>query len=100
MKEEAFKVLSKEPKRLTELLAFKARDGFKTDFGLAMFGKIVGEQGKGENKIETFYSLSNQSGVENQEYPLGGELWMVRERASIIGLDILRKYLLKKMEST
>jgi len=26
---------------------------------------------------------------------LGGELWMVRERAAIIALDLLRKYLLK-----
>jgi hypothetical protein len=33
--------------------------------------------------------------MENQEYSLGGELWMVRERAAIIALDLLRKYLLK-----
>jgi hypothetical protein len=34
--------------------------------------------------------------MEIQEYSLGGELWMVRERASIIALDMLRKYLLRK----
>ncbi len=95
---EEFNSLSKEPKRLTDLLAEKARDEFKTDLGLAMFGKISEEQGKGEYKIETFYSLSTSTGIENQEYPLGGELWIVRERASIIALDLLRKYLLKKMQ--
>ena len=99
MAEEEFNFLNKEPKKLTDLLATKARDEFKTDFGLAMFGKVLEEQEKGNYKIETFYSLSTQSEVENQEYALGGELWMVRERASIIALDLLRKYLLKKMQS-
>ena len=96
MAEEEFNFLNKEPKKLTDLLATKARDEFKTDFGLAMFGKVLEEQEKGNYKIETFYSLSTQSEVENQEYALGGELWMVRERASIIALDMLRKYLIKK----
>lgn len=99
MKEEEFNALSKEPKRLTDLLAAKAREEFKTDLGLAMFGKIVEEQGKGEYRIETYYALSTRYEKENQEYTLGGELWMVRERASIIALDMLRKYLFKKMQS-
>jgi nicotinamide-nucleotide amidase len=98
MTEGEFKVLNKEPKRLTDLLATKVREEFETDLGLATFGQIHKAQRKGEYKIETFYSISTQSGVENQEYPLGGELWMVRERASIIALDLLRKYLLKKMQ--
>jgi len=97
MAEEEFNFLNKEPKKLTDLLATKARDEFKTDFGLAMFGKVLEEQEKGNYKIETFYSLSTQSEVENHEYALGGELWMVRERASIIALDMLRKYLIKKL---
>jgi nicotinamide-nucleotide amidase len=96
MAEEELNFLNKEPKKLTDLLATKARDEFKTDFGLAMFGKVSEEQEKGNYKIETFYSLSTQSEVENQEYALGGELWMVRERASIIALDMLRKHLLKQ----
>ena len=96
MAEEEFNFLNKEPKKLTDLLATKARDEFKTDFGLAMFGKVLEEQEKGNYKIETFYFLSTQSEVENQEYALGGELWMVRERASILALDMLRKYLIKK----
>jgi nicotinamide-nucleotide amidase len=93
--EEESNALRKEPKRVTDLLGIKAREEFKTDLGLATVGTIAEEQAKGEYKIVTFYSLSTQSGVENQEYSLGGEIWMVRERASIIALDMLRKYLLK-----
>ncbi len=99
MTEEKFNALSKETQKLTGLLATKVREEFETDIGLAMFGKISEREGKGNYKVETFYSLSTPSGIENQEYPLGGELWMVRERASIIALDMLRKYLLKKKQS-
>jgi len=86
-------------KRFTDSLAQKARDEFKTDLGLAIFGRILERQGDGEYRIETFYSLWTSAGIENQEYSLGGELWMVRERASIIALDFLRKYLLKIPQS-
>ena len=85
--------LNKDSKWFTDSLAQKARNEFKTDLGLAMFGKIAEKQGEGEYRIETYYSLSTSTGIENQEYSLGGELWMVRERASIIALDMLRKYL-------
>ena len=88
--------LKKDSKWFTDLLAQKARDEFRTDIGLAMSGKITERQGEGEYKIETYYSLSTSTGIENQEYSLGGELWMVRERAAIIALDMLRKYLLKQ----
>ena len=91
--------LKKDSKWFTDSLAQKARNEFKTDFGLAMFGKIAEKQGEGEYRIETYYSLSTSTGIENQEYSLGGELWMVRERASIIALDMLRKYLLKTKQS-
>ena len=93
--DEEFNFLLQNSKGLTDLLAQKVRNKFKTDLGLAMIAKITEEQGKGEYRIETYYSLSTSTGIENQEYPLGGELWMVRERASIIALDMLRKYLLK-----
>jgi hypothetical protein len=53
-------------------------------------------RGNGEYRIETYYSLSTPGGIENQEYSMGGELWMVRERTSIIALDMLRKYLIRK----
>jgi nicotinamide-nucleotide amidase len=88
-----FDSLNKDSKRFTDSLAQKARNEFKTDIGLAMFGKIAEKQREGEYRIETYYSLSTSTEIENQEYSLGGELWMVRERASIIALDMLRKYL-------
>ena len=87
--------LQKDPRTLVDQLALKARDEFKTTLGLAMHGKIAEEQGRGEYHVETFYALSTQNGIERQEYSLGGELWMVRERASIIAIDMLRKYLIK-----
>ena len=90
-----FDSLKGNSKRLTDSLAQKARDEFKTDLGLAMFGKIAEKQGEGEYRIETHYSLSTSSATENQEYSLGGEFWMARERAAIIALDMLRKYLIK-----
>jgi nicotinamide-nucleotide amidase len=93
---EIFNSLKEDSKRFTDSLAQKALNEFKTDLGLAMFGKIAEKQGEGEYRIETYYSLSTSTGIENQEYSLGGELWMVRERASIIALDMLRKYLLKQ----
>jgi nicotinamide-nucleotide amidase len=88
--------LKKDSKWFTDSLSQKPRNEFKTDLGLAMFGKIAEKQGEGEYRIETYYSLSTSTGIENQEYSMGGELWMVRERASIIALDMLRKYLLKQ----
>jgi len=94
-----FNSLGKDSKWFTDSLAQKAQNEFKTDLGLAMFGKIMEKQGKGEYRIETYYSLSASTGIENQEYSMGGEIWMVRERAAIIALDFLRKHLLKKTQS-
>ena len=91
-----FDSLRKDSQRFTDSLAQKVRDEFKTHLGLSLFGKIAEKQGEGDYRIETYYSLSTSTGIENQEYALGGELWMVRERASIIALDFLRKYLLKQ----
>ena len=91
--------LKSDGKRFADSLARKGREDFGTHFGLATIGRIVEEQGRGEYRVETYYSLSNSAGIENQEYSLGGELWMVRERASIIALDMLRKYLLKMTQS-
>ena len=71
----------------------------RTDLGLAMFARIAEEQKKGEYRVETYYSLSTSAGNENQEHSIGGELWTVRERAAIIALDLLRKYLLKVTQS-
>ena len=93
---EEFNSLKEDSRMLTDLLAQKARYEFKTDLGLAMFWKIAEKRWEGEYRIETYYSLSTSTGMEIQQYSLGGELWMVRERASIIALDMLRKYLLRK----
>jgi nicotinamide-nucleotide amidase len=87
--------LKSDGKRFADSLARKGREGFGTHLGLGTFGRVVEEHKKGEYRIETYYSLSTSTGIENQEYLLGGELWMVRERASIIALDMLRKYPLK-----
>jgi competence/damage-inducible protein CinA-like protein len=94
-----FNFFKKDSKSFTNSLAQKARNEFKTDFGLAMFGKITGKQGEGEYRTETYYCLLSSEGADDQEYSLGGELWMVRERAAIIALDFLRKYLLKLTQS-
>jgi nicotinamide-nucleotide amidase len=90
-----FYSLKNDPKRLADLLAQGARIDSRTPIGLATSAKFL-EEKKGEYRVETYYALSTLGGVENQEYALGGELWMVRERASIIALDLLRKYLLKQ----
>jgi nicotinamide-nucleotide amidase len=98
-----FNLLREDSKRFTDSLAQNSRNEFKADLGLAMFGRIVEKQvvttrnrGEREYRVETYYSLSTSDGMENQEYSMGGELWMVRERTSIIALDTLRKYLARK----
>jgi nicotinamide mononucleotide (NMN) deamidase PncC len=92
--------LSKDPKRFAELLAEECRNRFSTNLGLATFAKIAELQKKGEYRAETYFSLSTSTGNENQEHSIGGELWMVRERAAILALDFLRKYLLRLAPST
>jgi nicotinamide-nucleotide amidase len=94
--EEDFNSLRNEPKGFTDLLAQKARIDSGTDIGLATFGNILEEQSRGDYRIETYSSLSTSTGTESQENTVGGELWMVRERASIIALDMLRKYLARQ----
>jgi nicotinamide-nucleotide amidase len=93
-----FNSLRETPMRFAGSLAEKGRIESEVSLGLAVFGKIGEEQKKGEYRVETYYSLSSAEGAENQEHALGGELWTVRERASIIALDLLRKYLLNKMQ--
>jgi len=94
-----FEVLMEEPVRFVNSLAEKNRIESGGSLGLAMFGKTGEEQKRGEYRVETYYSLSDGNRVENQQHTLGGEPWTVRERASIIALDFLRKYLLMKAHS-
>lgn len=95
---EEFDSLKDNAKRVSDSLAKEVRSRFGTDLGLALYGKIGEEQSRGEYYIETSYSLATHSGVESQEQSIGGEPSMVRERASIIALDMVRKYLLKRKE--
>jgi len=97
--EDEFHSLQKDPRTLVDRLALKVKEEFKANLGLAMHGKIAEEQGRGEYRVEAFYALSTENGIEKQEYSLGGDLWMVRERASIIAIDMLRKYLLRTTQS-
>ena len=58
-----FDSLRRDSQRFTDSLAQKARDEFKTDIGLSMFGKIAEKQGEGDYRIETYYSLSTSTGI-------------------------------------
>ncbi len=80
---------------LTEQLAERARQEVRADVGLALMGKILKDQGKNEFLFETHYALATPKGTEKYNYILGGESWMVRERTTIIALDLLRKYLIR-----
>jgi nicotinamide-nucleotide amidase len=93
---EDFNSLKETPMKFADSLAGKGRIESGASLGLSVFGKIGEEQKKGEYRVATYFSLSTANGIENQEHALGGELWTVRERASIIALDMLRKYLLTK----
>ena len=93
---EEFDSLCQDPIRTTDLLASKVRVDYGTDLGLATFGKINESETAGEYRLETFCSLSTPSGSENQSHTIGGEPAAARERASIIALDMLRNYLLKR----
>ena len=93
--EDEIRKLQQDPQALADRLSVMAKEEFKTTLGFAVHGQMTEVQGKGEYRMETFYSISADEGIEKQPYTLGGELWMVRERAAIIALDMLRKYLLK-----
>lgn len=89
-----FDLLSQDLKKLTGILASTVRTDLKTGLGLAVVGKVMEDQGRGEYRTETHYSLSTPAGTEHQEYTIGGEPGVVRERVSIIALDLVRKTLL------
>ncbi|NWF92003.1 MAG: CinA family nicotinamide mononucleotide deamidase-related protein [Syntrophaceae bacterium] len=91
-----FSGIMADPQAVSDRLAERGSEEFETDLVLGMFGKIVEEQGREEYRVETCYSLKTPSGMERESHPLGGEIPTLRERASIIALDMLRKSLLKK----
>ncbi len=88
-----FSLLREDPARFTSALAEKVRIDSGANLGLSVLARKGEEQRRGEYRVETFYALSDGAGVRSLDHALGGELWTVRERASIIALDLLRKYL-------
>ena len=96
MDPEAFRAIKTDIKALAEALARCTRDQTGTDLGLATVAQIVEEQREGQYRIEAHFSLETPEGTETQEYGIGGEPLMVRERTAISALDMVRKYLLKK----
>jgi nicotinamide-nucleotide amidase len=93
--EKEFDLLIQDPTKMAASLAERARKTIGTDLGLALVGRITEEQPRGEFKIDACNVLSGPTGFEQQESPLGGEPQMVRERFSILGIDFLRKFMLK-----
>ena len=81
---------------LADSLAQKAGKSFHTDLSLAVLGKVMKGQNENEYRADICCSLSTNSGIEHQENIIGGELWTMRERVSVIALDMMRKYLLQK----
>jgi nicotinamide-nucleotide amidase len=96
MDPEAYKATRSNTKALAEALARRTRDQTGTDLGLATVAQIVEEQGEGQYRIEAHFFLETPEGTETEEYRIGGEPLMVRERTAITAIDMVRKYLLKK----
>jgi len=91
---EEFDFIKKDQKQLTALMAKRIRNEYGVTLGLSSYGKILNKDLEGEYKMETFYCLDTPSGLERKEFILGGEPATIKERASIIALDFLRRYLL------
>ena len=88
-----FDSLSGDSKGITDFLSRKVCTAFGTTLGLAQWADPLESSDK-EHRIQARYSLSTPGGVLNEEYLLGGEMSTLRERASIIALDMVRKYLM------
>ena len=89
-----FEALLREPGRLAAVLAEAARCRFGVDVALANCGLFRVEAGKPDHKGESHTVLARAEGPVANAQPLGGELPMVRERAAILAIDLLRKTLL------
>ncbi|MEI9476349.1 MAG: CinA family nicotinamide mononucleotide deamidase-related protein [Deltaproteobacteria bacterium] len=88
-----FDSLSMDSKGYTDLLSRKVCTTFGTTLGLAQWANALESSDK-EHRIQASYSLSTPGGVLNEDHLLGGEMSTLRERVSIIALDMVRKYLL------
>jgi nicotinamide-nucleotide amidase len=91
---DGYEALAKEPVRLAAALADTARSRFGVDVALSNVGVFRPEDGRPEHKGESHTALATARGSVPNTQVLGGELPMVRERATILALDLLRKTLL------
>jgi len=94
-----FDSLSGDSKGYTDFLSMKACTTFGTTLGLAQWANPLESSDK-EHRIQPSCSLSTPGGVVNEDHLLGGEMSTLRERASIIALDMVRKYLLNVERGT
>ena len=92
---EGFGSLIQDQKRFAVAMARTVRERCDTDLGLAVCANFLKEEKEKEFRINSSYALSTSKGEEYQEYPVGGELSVLRERVSIIAIDFLRKYFIK-----
>jgi nicotinamide-nucleotide amidase len=91
---DGYEALAKEPARLAAALADTARSRFGVDVALSNVGVFRPEDGRPEHKGESHTALATARGSVPNTQVLGGELPMVRERATILAIDLLRKTLL------
>ena len=89
-----YDALVKEPARLAAALADTARSRFGVEVALANVGVFRPEDGRPEHKGESHTALATARGSVPNTQVLGGELPMVRERAAILAIDLLRKTVL------
>ncbi|MCX8119100.1 MAG: CinA family nicotinamide mononucleotide deamidase-related protein [Desulfobacterota bacterium] len=86
-------VIPSDPPALAERLALWAKNEANSHLGLVVIGKVLKDQGGGESLWETHYAIASAEEGSKQTYTIGGESYMVQERATILALDLLRKYL-------
>jgi nicotinamide-nucleotide amidase len=91
---DACEAFLKEPARLAAALADAARSQLGVELAMANVGAFRPEEGRPEHKGESYTVLATANGPIPNVQPLGGELPMVRERATILAIDLLRKSLL------
>jgi nicotinamide-nucleotide amidase len=96
VKPDPFRTLKKSPKVLAESLARQVQKDSRAGLGLSIVAQQEESQGGGEHRFKIALAITTTEGVEVEDHLLGGELSVLRERASIIGLDMLRKHLLKR----
>ena len=96
MKPAPFDSLKENPGALAESLARQAQKDSRAGLTLSVVAKKGEDQGGGEHRLKIVFCLVTTEDVEVEDHLLGGELSVLRERASIIALDTLRKHLLRR----